>query len=720
MTCAVFVSVVAEESHESLPGVSVRIYREVYDASPVPVTEGQTDAEGMCSFHGLEGRSFLVVAESRGRVRAMATADALSEEEGCETDLEPLTLELALGASLVCEVRQESGEVVPGAQVLAFEGGSVEGSEEAPVDYTIPLASATTGADGRASLEGLPPEGIVTLAVKADGWTEATIAVQAPARGAPTDGSPAATLSVARASCCRGRVLRVDGDPASGATVFAVQEPYWAMLANPAAAYDDPETWETEEILALQAIADPTGTYSIRRLRPGVAYRFLALDGKQLASRVAALVHAPPPGKEMELNLVLEPLREIRILLQGADDTGGVMAELHPLDDSKPPGPGWIDDEGAIVFAAHPGSYALEVSGDGVLAQKIPLRIDSEGPATLEVRLAGGCRVEGTLEDERGVPRPATEVLAVPTDVPDSEVVATTTTTDENGSFILAGLAPGAYLLSVRGGGVICEPVEIQAPAAGVHLRARRTGVIRFRLSLEGKATEEEPEVSLWDVATRENRSLKPTKEGDGEWAVSDVRPGHNTLVVRMPSGATGAFSVNLSPGQDLSLGELRLKPGTVLQGSVQDPEGRPVSDALVGPAWSPAATRTDSGGRFSLQNLPRGSVTLIVEASGFLRDAVDVAAGTEALIHLSRGGQIRGLVTGFAEAPSLVVRGRVLDDPVGLRQFEVRPDAEGHFTARIHPGRVQLEAFHGDVLKGTATAVVTEGATVEVVLSIE
>jgi protocatechuate 3,4-dioxygenase beta subunit len=732
-TCSIAVLVVESESQRPLPGAALRVYRDTGATGPVAIAEGRTDAGGRSAWHRLVGRSFLVAAEYPGRVRAVTKAYALFPSKEGEVDLGTVTVSLARGVPLECEVRQEESELpVAGVPVVALQGGWIVGKGGVLADHSVPLAFEATDAGGRARLEGMPPGGVVTLVAKADGWTEASLVVQVPTQRASSDAGPTAVLSIARASCVLGRVLRRDGSPARGATVFAVQGPYWAMLADPSAAYDDPETWDVEEIQALRATTDATGAYGIRRLRPGASYRLLVLDGTHLASRVSSIIRAAPGGREIGRDLVLDTLRDLRVTLHGPDGplpADPSTAELRPLDDSKPPGPAYSEDDVVLVFpGVHTGEYDLEISGGTVPHQSIPLLVGADGPAEIAIRVDAGCRIEGTVVDERGLPSPSAKVLAVPTSTGEPDVRARTTTSGESGGFVLAGLVPGTYMVSAQGGGVVSEPIEVRAPVTGARLLACRTGVLRFHLSDESGSTDEEPSVLLYGVAATDGRVgpssfVKPAKNSNGAWTVLDVRPGHHVLVIWVASCAPSEVVVDLSPGQDLSLGEIRLEVGVVLHGAVIDPEGKPVAGAIVGTRWKPEAARTDADGRFSVKNLPRGRVNVVVEAPGFLRDGVEVtiADGREAVIHVSRGGQINGRVVGEADgAESLVVRGRDPDDKVGCRRFEVRPDAEGRFKARIHPGTIHIQVFSGELLKASATAVVQEGGAVDVVLSIE
>jgi hypothetical protein len=116
--------------------------------------------------------------------------------------------------------------------------------------------------------------------------------------------------------------------------------------------------------------------------------------------------------------------------------------------------------------------------------------------------------------------------------------------------------------------------------------------------------------------------------------------------------------------------------------------------------------------------------VTLVVAATGFLRDGLAVAkvdqAG-ETVIRVHRGGLLRGRIVANSETMrGLVVRGRDHTDTIGFRRFEIRPDTEGRFEVTIHPGTIQLEVLHGDTVRACGAVVVRESAVSDLVLEVK
>ncbi|HVS63464.1 MAG TPA: carboxypeptidase regulatory-like domain-containing protein [Thermoanaerobaculia bacterium] len=103
----------------------------------------------------------------------------------------------------------------------------------------------------------------------------------------------------------------------------------------------------------------------------------------------------------------------------------------------------------------------------------------------------------------------------------------------------------------------------------------------------------------------------------------------------------------------------LVLEPGIALRGSVRDPAGRPLINALVQTRSSTATgfresrqERTDATGVFVLDGLSAGEYRILVHAAGFLEEEVEgvvLEAGVEpdpVDVRLSRGATLAGRVT--------------------------------------------------------------------------
>jgi RNA polymerase sigma-70 factor (ECF subfamily) len=91
-----------------------------------------------------------------------------------------------------------------------------------------------------------------------------------------------------------------------------------------------------------------------------------------------------------------------------------------------------------------------------------------------------------------------------------------------------------------------------------------------------------------------------------------------------------------------------------VARGRVLDPQDRPVAGARVGPSYQ-GGVRTDADGRFEVPVEKTSSVTLYVDAHGFvqLRQNVDVSTGScDVELHLRAANRIHGRVTDSEQRP--------------------------------------------------------------------
>jgi RNA polymerase sigma factor (sigma-70 family) len=154
----------------------------------------------------------------------------------------------------------------------------------------------------------------------------------------------------------------------------------------------------------------------------------------------------------------------------------------------------------------------------------------------------------------------------------------------------------------------------------------------------------------------------------------------------------------------------------------------RPVEDAVV--TLRAAASKvasippitTGSTGEFRFRGVPVGTYVLRAAKTGFADRvasgiAVTDAGGVDGLeLLLAAGGAIEGLVTDAKGAPvaGVVVRTRWDGPPAGAAETKSREDG-AYRLAGLPPGHHLVEAARGPGMTQTATAAVSEGATIRV-----
>jgi Carboxypeptidase regulatory-like domain len=338
-----------------------------------------------------------------------------------------------------------------------------------------------------------------------------------------------------------------------------------------------------------------------------------------------------------------------------------------------------------------------------------------------DIALEPASALRGTVRDAGGDPRPGARVLAVARNdfdldpehplarldldhaeledgwLTDDEVVwkALRTETDEDGRFVLHGLAPGAvyHAWAIADGHAASVPAaDVIAPATGgtvdrdFRLRAPASLEIVIRRP-DGSA----PESVVVDLRTdgrRRGLSLRNTSRIPFEGLV----PGNYALDLRVPGFVPVRQDLDLTKGERHRL-ELALDGGAAISGIVVDDQGTPVPAADIEVEWNEEA-----------RSLERGDITpegkAVTDAEGRFR------------------------VTGLRAGPYLVsVSTQEVDlheKPAVAPQEKVRIIAprKGGFRFRLEfpgtaPAEVRLEHFTQEPRFGTSTA--TEFGTGEV-----
>jgi hypothetical protein len=160
-------------------------------------------------------------------------------------------------------------------------------------------------------------------------------------------------------------------------------------------------------------------------------------------------------------------------------------------------------------------------------------------------------------------------------------------------------------------------------------------------------------------------RDRAPREPQQPEAATSDARPAH-------PPAESSADALDF-------------------RGLVVDAEGRPVAGARVGLRWGTLATSSDVEGRFTLAAPEPGTQEIEIDASGFARRMLVMAAGAETRVVLLRGAVLAGTVqrADGSSAPNAHVQ---------VADLETEADAEGRFRLEgIPPGICRVRARTAD-----------------------
>ena len=566
-----------------------------------------------------------------------------------------------------------------------------------------PVAETTSGPGGTFSFEGVR-EGLWYLDASSDHYL-----LDAPARARVLesgDGGPI-DVWVRRGGRVIGRVVDADHEPVAGASV-----------ACGTGALGFLEAASNGDIALLRTTTDEEGRFELPAVPPADDYELAALGPGIAITHVLGIAVAL--GEDTEVLVVGRP---------GGSIKGRIVSA--PVDSGDPVAP----IEGALVGALPRGLRHLKL---------------------------------------------ARELLAASHDV-----------TDEFGRYELRGLPAGAI--------DVLAMADEHLPSRGPSVRVSgHASVIAPDFELErgptvrGRVvdTDGEPVAGariLWnmvDIAEVEGRPTMaplfiagmdefeyPTTGPDGSFTAGPFAhdPPHAIRVLRA-GFAAGEASWFPGDGQDLEIvlgrgaavrGRVVSESGELVSSFTATISGRIESDAAAPSAFNPFAKAQvfqNPHGEFAFDSVTAGPQTLLVEAEGYLEEAVEVtvvrargAAPTELVVTLRTGGLIEGVVVDDESAPvagaqvttegrirrsfeqmeaermviedAFAVRGRSRQPtpPIGFLRYAAALGLMGNSTTSTAPdgtfaldglaaGRHEVLVFHRDFKAGAATANVILG----------
>jgi hypothetical protein len=269
------------------------------------------------------------------------------------------------------------------------------------------------------------------------------------------------------------------------------------------------------------------------------------------------------------------------------------------------------DEQGRVVFNAFAGQTAtLEVESlSHAMLSRSGLKLETEQPSEIELRLLRGASVRILAKSREGQPLVGAKIQSRPEEVNSGEEEfvfsmfdrTTTRTTDELGQAVFEHLTAGAHrfwiepkragaeagaILFLNGGpkqargevlsvaeGESAELVLVAPPEAELRGRILESGAVLAGASLALRKADSEAEPWMMDLPTARC-------DGDGRYRLAPIEPGEYVAVITAPS-RSGPHEVPLriEEGEnrlDLDLGV------AILEGRVVDHEGRPVQGITV------------------------------------------------------------------------------------------------------------------------------------------
>lgn len=341
---------------------------------------------------------------------------------------EPVVIRLAAGGSV-------SGQIVGVEDLKSLRGWvntDTGGGRQAQVDD-----------EGRFTLEGLPPDGVVDLTVGVyprNGGRGGSPYLPAVLKGVAV-GTTDLQVRFELGGRVRGTIVDADGQPVSGG---------WIMAHSP------------DGSGGTNARPDAQGRFTLSPLRPGKASLTYHDDRGTVRLR-GETVDVPMEN----VRLTLPRTRKLGGRVVGL--SGGTVAWLNVM--AKTATGGW-DGVGNVQVGGD-GAFSVDVTSDGpfrivVNAGERYARLDGVRlSTTLEIPLSMGLSIEGAV-DAASLHASGTYVMA------NSEEWNGGAQCEKDGSFKIVGLMPGRYKLKLYANEDWKESettVEVEAGARGVRLR---------------------------------------------------------------------------------------------------------------------------------------------------------------------------------------------------------------------------------------------------------
>lgn len=634
------------------------------DVSHNIIAATTTDANGAFSFTNLAVGTYILTASAAG-FGAEQTGAVIAAGQ---TVTARISLQPQAGTVSGKVSGQATGAGIPGASVEIRQNGLL-------------VAATTADANGNYAITGLAP-GTYTISAAAANFAQQNQGVTV-----ESNQTTIADFSLtANPGNITGRITNVQTDaPIPNATVKL-------YIGN-----------------TLEAItsADAAGVYNFSGLPPG-AYQVVAF-GDGFSQNTAGVIVNSNQTSTADLALAPTPgsiTGQVTDILTGAAIAGATV-NLYDLF-NNPLRTVSADDNGRYqILDVAPGTYEVVAAAANFGAAAAGAIVNSNTVTQTNLALQPNpATVSGTVIDSQtGQPLVGAAVNVYDT----SGDIITTVLSGQNGNYVILGLAPGSYNISVAAN-------DFGVQIKGVNLTSGGSETLNFSLnplpgSIGGTVTDLDTGLPISGafVILSTNRGVfvdSLLTDKNGNYSFNNLAPGVYDVISQAEGFGQDLKSTAVNSGAE-SILDFQLSTITgVITGRVFDVQtgsgisGAGVTVSLINSLGVPVATGvTDNNGNFSFPNIKPGSYTVTAAALNFGAGSqaaiVDPGVVTAVNIGLSPDngsvtGQITNILTGvpIAGATVSIIQNNVIFGTA------VTNDQGIYQVNGLAPGKYRVEVF--------------------------
>ncbi|WNG26285.1 hypothetical protein F0U62_21350 [Cystobacter fuscus] len=412
-----------------------------------------------------------------------------------------------------------------------------------------------------------------------------------------------------------------------------------------------------------------------------------------------------PPGKPWRRGREMTLYAAHRLSGQVMDERGPAPGALVQREDSGATTAVTTDARGFFEFEGVCSSRRHVLSarqGERIARQWVIVEPGRE-PAPVRLVLAPAVRLSGRVTDTSGHGLAEAEVTASSEDLGQTLQVKT----DTRGGFLFEPLVPGRYVVSARAPrhSPAKLPARLFESSHEVQLELTPAEPVEGLVVEEGGSPVEGVHLRLTSARNPSQELSVATSGAEGRFTLDAPGPGNWRLVAHAPDFLPEDVELS-APARDV---RVVLRRGAALEAEVVDEAGRPLENAQVFVRGHRHGARvtTDARGRAVFRSLVPGSVTVLACAAEMGRAAsmdVPLADRESRTVRLAlpEGGLLSGRMVDARGAPVAGARlvalpagdgDRVLADCHGQAQTQSGPD--GSFNlAHLRPGPWSLSVY--------------------------